>query len=95
MAPVSLDTNFVHYWLESYPGDCVVVLDALTYAGNLASLESVRNCEQFRFVHGGICDQELIEDLISAGDINTVIHFAAESGGSIHNGTRSFYRDQC
>ncbi len=79
MAPVSLGTNFVHYWPESYPGDRVVALNALTYAGNLASLEPVRSCEQFRFVHGDIRDQKFMEDLISAQDINSVVDFAAES----------------
>ncbi len=79
MAPVPFDTNFVHYWPESYPDDRVVALNALTYAGNLASLEPVRSCEQFRFVHGDIRDQKFMEDLISAEDINTVVDFAAES----------------
>ena len=49
-----IGANFVHYWAEQYPSDRIVVLDALTYAGNLASLEPVVGNEQFRFVKGDI-----------------------------------------
>jgi len=71
--------NFVHYWLQAHPQDRVVVLDALTYAGNHANLDSVRDNEGFRFVHGDICDTALIETLIDAEHLDTIVHFAAES----------------
>jgi dTDP-glucose 4,6-dehydratase len=45
-----IGANFVHYWLKHHPGNRVVVLDALTYAGNLANLEAVRGDNNFRFV---------------------------------------------
>ena len=51
-----IGSNFVHYWLEQYPDERIVVLDALTYAGNRANLEAVEANPQFRFVHGDILD---------------------------------------
>ena len=74
-----IGANFVHYWLRKYPDDRVVVLDALTYAGNLASLESALENEQFRFVRGDICDAQLVADMLVEEDIDTIVHFAAES----------------
>ncbi|MBI2994951.1 MAG: dTDP-glucose 4,6-dehydratase [Gammaproteobacteria bacterium] len=74
-----IGANFVHYWLARHPGHRVVVLDALTYAGNLASLEPVRGCENYRFVHANIGDETLVEDILRREEINAIVHFAAES----------------
>jgi dTDP-glucose 4,6-dehydratase len=74
-----IGANFVHYWSQHHPADRLVVLDALTYAGNLASLAPVRHLDTFRFVHGDICNQELVEGLLAEEQIDTVVHFAAES----------------
>lgn len=74
-----IGANFVHYWLREYSSDRVVVLDALTYAGNVASLDSVKRNERFRFVQGNILDQNLVESLLREEQIDTLIHFAAES----------------
>ena len=74
-----IGANFVHYWAKQYPDDRLVVLDALTYAGNLASLESVSELEQYRFVKGDIVDQALVEKLLREEGIDTIVHFAAES----------------
>ena len=74
-----IGANFVHYWFENYPEDKVVVLDALTYAGNRANLDSVQDREGFTFVHGDICDQPLIETLLREHKVDTLVHFAAES----------------
>ena len=74
-----IGANFVHYWAEQYPEDRLVVLDALTYAGNLASLESVSGHEQYRFVKGDIVDREGAEALLREERIDTIVHFAAES----------------
>ncbi len=71
--------NFVHHWLRKHPGDRVVVLDALTYAGNAANLESLRANASFRFVHGDICDTDLVVKLLQEEGIDTLVHFAAES----------------
>jgi dTDP-glucose 4,6-dehydratase len=74
-----IGSNFVHYWIEQHPDDRLVVLDALTYAGNLTSLESVKSHPGFRFVHGDICDGERVEELLHDEHIDTIVHFAAES----------------
>jgi len=74
-----IGANFVHFWLAREPHDRVVVLDALTYAGNLANLDGVRNRGEFRFVHGNIVDQGLVETLLREEAIDTIVNFAAES----------------
>lgn len=70
---------FVRYWLENYKSDNVIVLDALTYAGNRANLTSVENNPRFSFVHGNICDTALVEKLLHENQVNMLVHFAAES----------------
>jgi dTDP-glucose 4,6-dehydratase len=74
-----IGANFVHHWLAEHAGDRVVVLDALTYAGNLSSLDPVKARPEFRFVHGNICDTALVENLMREERIDTIVHFAAES----------------
>ena len=72
-----IGANFVHHWVKRHPADRIVVLDALTYAGNLANLDPVKDHPGFRFVHGNICDPATLEDAMRACD--AVVHFAAES----------------
>ena len=74
-----IGSNFVHYWCQQYPSDRVVVLDALTYAGNRKNLSSLAGRENFRFVHGDICDRPLVDALLQEEEIDTVAHLAAES----------------
>lgn len=74
-----IGVNFVHYWLRRHPDDYLVVLDALTYAGNLASLEPVRFAPSLGFVHGDIRDRVLVEALLRENALDTIVHFAAES----------------
>ena len=74
-----IGTNFVYYWLNKYPGDNIVVLDALTYAGNKENLTQAQKIPNFEFVHGNILDQVLVESLIKNHRIDTLVHFAAES----------------
>ncbi|MGC8520134.1 MAG: dTDP-glucose 4,6-dehydratase, partial [Steroidobacteraceae bacterium] len=74
-----IGANFVHHWLWVHPDDRVVVLDALTYAGNLANLESVKDRPQLRFVRGDIRDTALVEQLLREERLDTIVHFAAES----------------
>jgi dTDP-glucose 4,6-dehydratase len=71
--------NFVHYWLREHPGDVLVVLDALTYAGNLATLAPFDGDERLRFVRGDVADREVVARTIRDHDIGTIVHFAAES----------------
>jgi dTDP-glucose 4,6-dehydratase len=74
-----IGANFVHYWLERHLADRVVVLDALTYAGDLSSLEPARACPGFAFMHGDIRDGDLVARLLREHGISTIVHFAAES----------------
>ncbi|MBD2003818.1 MULTISPECIES: dTDP-glucose 4,6-dehydratase [Cyanophyceae] len=73
-----IGSNFVHYWCNAYPSDRVVVLDALTYAGNLGNL-ALEGGKNFRFVQGDICDRALVDTLLQEENIDTIAHFAAES----------------
>src|SRR6202050_1527750 len=74
-----IGANFVHYWLAGHPGDRLVVLDALTYAGKLANLKGAQGRVEYRFMHGNICDTALVEQLLREEQLDTIVHFAAES----------------
>lgn len=74
-----IGSNFVHHWCRQYPHDRVVVLDALTYAGNLQNLAALQDHPSFRFVQGNICDPALVQSLLQEEAIDTVAHLAAES----------------
>ncbi len=74
-----IGANFVHYWAKQYPDDHIVVLDALTYAGNQANLEAMSESPAYRFVHGDIGDPELVKRLLADEQTDTIVHFAAES----------------
>ncbi|WP_353988430.1 dTDP-glucose 4,6-dehydratase [Ruicaihuangia caeni] len=70
-----IGSNFVHYLIE-HSDHTVTVLDKLTYAGNLASLEGLPD-NRFQFVKGDICDAALVDELFARHD--AVVHYAAES----------------
>lgn len=74
-----IGANFVHHWLKQHPEDRVVMLDALTYAGSRLNFEDVEGKSNFRFVHGDICDEQLVNELMRGEQVDTVAHFAAES----------------
>ena len=74
-----IGSNFVHSWFNNYPGDRIVILDALTYAGNLANLSDLKEQETVRFVQGDIGDRALVDSVLQTEEIDTVAHFAAES----------------
>lgn len=74
-----IGANFVQYWLREHPGDRVVVLDALTYAGNQVNLSAAEGRPEYRFVHGNIGDTALVEQLLREESLETIVHFAAES----------------
>lgn len=74
-----IGSNFVHYWQEKYPSDRLIVLDALTYAGNLANLAGLQDQDNFKFINGDICNQLLVTEILKTENIDTIAHFAAES----------------
>ncbi len=73
-----IGSNFVLQWLaeEDTP---VINLDKLTYAGNPRNLDGVSENPRYRFVHGDICDRELVRDLLQRQHPRAIVHFAAES----------------
>ena len=73
-----IGANFVLDWLRSCD-EPVVNLDALTYAGNLENLASLQGDARHIFVHGDICDRELIDRLLAEHQPRAIVHFAAES----------------
>jgi len=76
-----IGSNFVRYWVEQHPGDLVVAYDALTYAGNRPNLADVE--DRISFVHGDVCDGDVALATLRAHDIDTIVHFAAESHNSL------------
>ncbi len=74
-----IGSNFVPYFTEKYAQYHIVMLDKLTYAGNLENLKECENMPNYTFIQGDICDEALIEEIFTKYDIKGVIHFAAES----------------
>lgn len=70
-----IGSNFVHYILQKHSEDQIVVLDKLTYAGNLNNLKTVM--KKIEFIKGDICDRKLVERVAKGIDI--IVNFAAES----------------
>lgn len=71
--------NFLHIMVNKYPNDEYVCLDALTYAGNMETLEPIMNKPNFKFVHENICNRKDIYELFEKENFDYVINFAAES----------------
>ena len=74
-----IGSNFIRYWVNRYPDDRLVNLDALTYAGNLENLADIESAPGYRFVHADITDRSVVERLLEEEAIDTVVNFAAES----------------
>jgi len=74
-----IGANFVRLLLEDHPDWHVINLDKLTYAGNLQNLEGIEESEQYRFVKADICNAKAMEELFISEQIDSVVHFAAES----------------
>ncbi len=71
--------NYLHIMVRKYPNDRFVCLDALTYAGNMETLEPIMKLPNFKFVHGDIRDRDLVYKLFEEEKFDYVINFAAES----------------
>jgi dTDP-glucose 4,6-dehydratase len=71
--------NFVLDWLQDPKAEGIINLDKLTYAGNLATLEPIKNDPRHIFVHGDIGDQGLITKLLNEHQPRAIVNFAAES----------------
>ncbi|WP_462433252.1 dTDP-glucose 4,6-dehydratase [Fusobacterium sp. THCT1E1] len=75
-----IGTNFVKYMLEKYDKSIrIIVLDKLTYAGNIENIQEEIDSKKVDFVKGDICNRELVEDIFFRYEIDYVVNFAAES----------------
>ena len=75
-----IGTNFVKYMLEKYKEKIkIIVLDKLTYAGNIENIQEEIDSKKVDFVKGDICNRELVEDIFSRYELDYVVNFAAES----------------
>jgi dTDP-glucose 4,6-dehydratase len=74
-----IGSNFIHYMLKRYSDINIINLDKLTYSGNLENLERVEKNPNYKFIHGDICDRDLIEGVFEKNVIDYVVNFAAES----------------
>ncbi len=82
-----IGANFVRQELAAYPDLEITNLDALTYAGNPDNLAGLEHEPRYRFVHGDVADRDLVVRLLSDGNFDAIVHFAAEShvDRSIHD----------
>jgi dTDP-glucose 4,6-dehydratase len=74
-----IGSNFIDYLLKMEPEVRIINLDALTYSGNLENLTHLSGLDNYKFVHGNICDHELVLSQFRNFEIDTIVHFAAES----------------
>src|SRR5450631_4159483 len=74
-----IGANFVRHWLARQQQGRLIVLDALTYAGNIENLAGLDSYPHYAFVRGDICDESTVRMLLDQYRIDTVVHFAAES----------------
>jgi dTDP-glucose 4,6-dehydratase len=74
-----IGSAFVRFVLSHRPDVSIVTLDKLTYAGNLENLAPVAENPNHRFVHGDICDSKTVASIFDDGNIDAIVHFAAES----------------
>src|SRR6202167_5427745 len=74
-----IGANFVAHWLATPREGRVIVFDALTYAGNIDNLAGLDQDPRYEFVRGDICDEATVRTLLAQFQVDTVVHFAAES----------------
>lgn len=77
-----IGSNFIHYWLKNHPGDRVINLDKLTYAGNFENLRSIERNPNYKFAKGDIADREFVNNLVRDFRPDIIVNFAAESHNS-------------
>ena len=71
--------NYIRYMLTKYKNISIVNLDKLTYAGSLDNVADLPDPSRHQFIQGDICDQLLVAKLLRQYQIDTIVHFAAES----------------
>ena len=71
--------NFMHYMVNKYNDDNIICIDALTYAGNLETLETLKDKKNYKFYKADITDRDAINDIFEKEKVDYCINFAAES----------------
>ncbi len=74
-----IGSAFVRYMIETYPKYNIIVLDKLTYAGNLDNLLPVHDDPRYRFERGDIADRRTVQRVVEAHAVDTIVNFAAET----------------
>ena len=74
-----IGSHVVRYFVNKYPNYHIYNLDILSYASNLDNLNDIKNKENYTFIRGDICDNNLVNDIFNSYKISRVIHLAAES----------------
>jgi dTDP-glucose 4,6-dehydratase len=74
-----IGSNFVRFLLAKIPSVQVINLDALTYAGSMENLRNLKSTDRHTFIHGDICDRDLVDSLLRQHQVDTIVHFAAET----------------
>jgi dTDP-glucose 4,6-dehydratase len=74
-----IGSNFIRFMLKQHSEVKIVNLDVLTYAGNPSNLQDIQDQSRYTFVKGDICDPAVVSDVLENHQIDTIVHFAAES----------------
>jgi dTDP-glucose 4,6-dehydratase len=74
-----IGSNFILHMMNSHPEVEVINLDVLTYAGNLNNLKGVDKNPRYTFLEGDICDPDIVNTILDRFNVDTIVHFAAES----------------
>ena len=74
-----IGSHFIHFCLERYPDLKIANLDVLSYAGSLQNLSTLSETKNYRFIQENICNKNALNRLLREFQIDTIVHFAAES----------------
>jgi dTDP-glucose 4,6-dehydratase len=74
-----IGSNFIRYLLSNEKDVQIINLDLLTYAGSLENLKELPEEGRYSFIEGDICNQDLVENILTSNNIDLIVHFAAES----------------
>ena len=74
-----IGSNFIHYYLAKHRDCRLINLDKLTYAGNLENLQGIDGDPRYHFIHGDICDKDIVENIFRETEPEWAVNFAAES----------------